>query len=234
MEEQPATYRGNLRLSYGENHHLEIVQKLPDVLGAIEWVIGLDSERPFVVDSAAGPPRVSVYIGLDRPIGHRDPPPRSSINVPANKSRWTSRNWGGSPPGGGLARPWGRGNVADSRATQVGYAFIHTAIDSHTRLAYSEVLGDEKAVTAIGFAGRAPRLVRRPRHHRRGRPDRQRFLLQGLRRSPPRSKPPAPATTGSHPDVPQWNGKVERFNRTLLDEWAYVRVYRSETARTTP
>jgi hypothetical protein len=63
VEEQPATYRGNLRLSYGENHHLEIVQKLPDVLGAIEWVIGLDSERPFVVDSAAGPPRVSVYIG---------------------------------------------------------------------------------------------------------------------------------------------------------------------------
>jgi hypothetical protein len=63
VEEQPATYRGNLRLSYGENHHLEVVQKLPDVLGAVEWVIGLDAERPFIVDSAAGPPRVSVYIG---------------------------------------------------------------------------------------------------------------------------------------------------------------------------
>lgn len=62
-EEQPATYRGNLRLSYGENHHLEIVQKLPDGIGTVEWVIGLDAERPFVVDSAAGPPRVSVYIG---------------------------------------------------------------------------------------------------------------------------------------------------------------------------
>ena len=43
--------------------------------------------------------------------------------------------------------------------------------------------------------------------------------------------------TGAHhhrlpPRRPQWNGKVERFNRTLLDEWAYVRVYRSEHTRT--
>ena len=37
----------------------------------------------------------------------------------------------------------------------VGYAFVHTAIDSHTRLAYSEVLPDEKAVTAVGFYQRA-------------------------------------------------------------------------------
>ena len=63
VEDQPATYRGNLRLSYGDNHHLEIVQKLPDAAGAVVWVIGLDSEQPFVVDSAAGPPRVNVYIG---------------------------------------------------------------------------------------------------------------------------------------------------------------------------
>ncbi len=35
------------------------------------------------------------------------------------------------------------------------------------------------------------------------------------------------------PRRPQWNGKVERFNRTLLEEWAYVRVYRSEQPRTT-
>ena len=41
------------------------------------------------------------------------------------------------------------------RATKVGYAFVHTAIDSHSRLAYSEVLPDEKAVTAIGFSQRA-------------------------------------------------------------------------------
>lgn len=137
----------------------------------------------------------------------------------------------GRIPAGGGWRAWGRGNVVESRVTKVGYAFVHTAIDSHTRLAYSEVLGDEKAVTAIVFAQRAlawftdlgitVEVVQTDngscykafaftaaieaigaRHHR----------------LPPRR--------------PQWNGKVERFNRTLLDEWAYVRVYRSEPART--
>jgi hypothetical protein len=63
VEDLPATYRGNLRLSYGDIHHLEIVQKLPDATGTVEWVIGLDRERPFLVDAASRPARVSVYIG---------------------------------------------------------------------------------------------------------------------------------------------------------------------------
>jgi hypothetical protein len=63
VAEAPATYRGNLRLSYGETHHIEVVQKLDDTNGAVMWVIGLDSPRPFAVDSATGPTRVSVYIG---------------------------------------------------------------------------------------------------------------------------------------------------------------------------
>ena len=96
----------------------------------------------------------------------------------------------------------GPGDAATSSSRvppKVGYTFVHTAIDSHTRLAYSEVLGDEKAVTAIGFCERAPRLVRRPRDHHRGRPDRQRLVLQGASRSPPRSKPPERAIIDSHP-----------------------------------
>ncbi|MET0627482.1 MAG: hypothetical protein ABW033_03385 [Acidimicrobiia bacterium] len=61
--EAPATYKGNLRLSYGETHHIDVVQKLDDVNGTVVWVIGLDSPRPFTVDSATAPTRVSVYIG---------------------------------------------------------------------------------------------------------------------------------------------------------------------------
>lgn len=64
----PPTYRGNLRLEYGETHHIDIVRKLPDGQdvdgkGTVQWVIGLDSVRPFVVDSTINPTRVSVYIG---------------------------------------------------------------------------------------------------------------------------------------------------------------------------
>jgi transposase InsO family protein len=137
----------------------------------------------------------------------------------------------GRIPAGGGWWAWGRGNVAESRATKVGYAFIHTAIDSHTRLAYSEVLDDERAVTAIGFYERAHGW----------------FAELGITIEVAQTDngscykayafTAAVTATGARhhrlpPRRPQWNGKVERFNRTLVEEWAYVRVYRSETART--
>lgn len=61
-EGEQDTYKGNLRLSYGRTHHLEIVQKLCDGDGTVRWVIGLDSVRPFVVDRAVDPIRISVLI----------------------------------------------------------------------------------------------------------------------------------------------------------------------------
>jgi transposase InsO family protein len=137
----------------------------------------------------------------------------------------------GRIPAGGGWRAWGRGNVTYHRTISVGYAFIHTAIDSHSRVAYSEVLLDEKAVTAIGFFERAHAW----------------FADLGVRIEcvqtdngscyKARAFTAAVEATGAHhhrlpPRRPQWNGKVERFNRTLLDEWAYVRTYRSERART--
>ncbi len=63
VDDHPPTYRGNLRLSYGKTNHLDSVLKLPDTKDSVQWVIGLDSMRPFLVDSAMNPPRVSIYIG---------------------------------------------------------------------------------------------------------------------------------------------------------------------------
>lgn len=59
----PHTYTGNLSLEYGDHHHLQIVRELPDGKNNIEWVIGLDSVRPFRVDRAEDPTRVTVLIG---------------------------------------------------------------------------------------------------------------------------------------------------------------------------
>lgn len=61
--DQQNTYKGNLRLSYGQSHHLQIVQKTCDGDATVNWVIGLDGVRPFVVDRAVDPIRVSVLIG---------------------------------------------------------------------------------------------------------------------------------------------------------------------------
>ena len=67
-EGNPSTYAGNLSLEYGDHHHLVIVRELPDSKDAagqdaVKWVIGLDSVRPFRVDRASNPPRVTILIG---------------------------------------------------------------------------------------------------------------------------------------------------------------------------
>jgi len=56
------TYKGNLRLRLDGMHHTEIVRKLIDGDGTVMWLIGLDAKRPFTVDAANNPPRVTVYI----------------------------------------------------------------------------------------------------------------------------------------------------------------------------
>ena len=61
--DHPATYLGGLLLQYGDHHHLVEVRKFDDALGSVRWVIALDGKRPFIVDSAMNPTRITVYIG---------------------------------------------------------------------------------------------------------------------------------------------------------------------------
>jgi len=64
--DRPPTYLGNLFLPIVAGHHLVMVRKLPDVPtapGQIVWVISLDEERPFAVDSSQYPTRVAILIG---------------------------------------------------------------------------------------------------------------------------------------------------------------------------
>ena len=60
----------------------------------------------------------------------------------------------GIPTGGGW-RIHGRGRAPTVKRSSIGYRFIHTALDDRTRLAYSEILADEQAVTAAAFWRRA-------------------------------------------------------------------------------
>jgi transposase InsO family protein len=135
-------------------------------------------------------------------------------------------------PGGGwrihgrAARTLRNGKAGRPR---LGYAFVHSAIDGYSRLAYSEVLDDEQGRTAGAFWQRAVAF----------------FAEHGITvervltdngscyRSRDFAAALGPIThTRTQPYRPATNGKVERFNRTLLAEWAYARAWTSEGQRT--
>jgi transposase InsO family protein len=131
-------------------------------------------------------------------------------------------------PDGGGHRKLGRS--ATIRPRGGGYTHVHTAIDAYSRLAYSEFAGVENAVNCVAFLDRAvawfaaqgieiERILTDNGNGYRSTPWKNRCAELGIRHT--RTKPYRPAT----------NGKVERFNRTLMDEWGYARVWRSETAR---
>ena len=113
----------------------------------------------------------------------------------------------------------------------VGWEYVHVAVDDATRLAYVEVLGDEKAKTAVAFLGRAVRFFRR----------------HGIRVERVMTDNGSPYVSTIHalacrilgirhlrtrPYRPQTNGKAERFIRTMLGGWAYGAVYGSSAERT--
>jgi transposase InsO family protein len=120
---------------------------------------------------------------------------------------------------------------AGRRRNKAGWDYVHVAIDDATRLAYAEVLCDEKATTAIGFLRRA--VVFFERHGFRV----ERLLTDNG--SPYVSTIHALACRQlrirhlrTRPRRPQTNGKAERFIRTLQDGWAYGAIYASSTERT--
>ncbi|HWL03001.1 MAG TPA: IS481 family transposase [Microbacteriaceae bacterium] len=112
----------------------------------------------------------------------------------------------------------------------LGIGYLHTVIDDHSRVAYVEMHGDEKAVTAIGVLRRAvawfaehgvavERVLSDNGSAYRSFAWRDACTELGIR--PKRTRPYRPQT----------NGKIERFHRTLADGWAYARFYSSETER---
>ena len=136
------------------------------------------------------------------------------------------------PDGGGWrAHRRAAASITRDHTTRVGCDYVHSLVDDHSRLAYSEILPDEKGTTCAGFLTRAADLLL-PRRHRPDRPDHDRQRL-GI----PLSLRQVVSDLGARqifikPHCPWQNGKVERLNRTLLTEWAYRQVFLTNQART--
>jgi transposase InsO family protein len=139
----------------------------------------------------------------------------------------------GRIPDGGGWRATGRaaGSTARDRSQRIGFDYVHCLVDDHSRLAYAEVLPDEKGLTCAGFLERAAEF----------------FAEHGISRIERVMTDNAWAYKWSlreicarlgarqifiRPHCPWQNGKAERFNRTLQAEWAYSRAYTTNTERT--
>ena len=135
-------------------------------------------------------------------------------------------------PDGGGHKIHGRAGTRNGSMSKRGggYTHIHTAIDAYSRLAYSEFAGTENTRNCVAFLARAVAwfaaqgitVERILTDNGNGyRSHHWAHLCSELGIKHTRTKPYHPAT----------NGKVERFNRTLLDEWAYARLWTSEASR---
>jgi transposase InsO family protein len=161
---------------------------------------------------------------LDRPTGrvvrrYEHAAPGDLIHVDVKKI--------GRIPDGGGWRVHGRQHRPNRHRGQ-GYSFLHTALDDHSRLAYSELLADERQETAAAFWARAAAYfgdcgitVHRVLTDN-GACYRSRVFRAALDDI---------VHKRTRPYRPQTNGKVERFHRTLADEWAYAAVYGSDAER---
>jgi transposase InsO family protein len=139
----------------------------------------------------------------------------------------------GRIPDGGGWRAHGRAAASASRdhIRKIGFDYVHSLVDDHSRLAYSEVLADEKGTTCAEFLGRAAAYfaghgITRIERVMTDNAWAYKYSLRGVI-----------AQLGARqvfikPHCPWQNGKVERLNRTLQTEWAYRQIFTSNAERT--
>lgn len=203
--------------------------------------IAFELDQLDIAVSCRSVTRLLAHLGLNRrttidPTGETNREPQKIVaERPGHMVHIDVKKTGRIPDGGGW-RVHGKGSIqakkvarTKKRGGKTGYVFLHSAIDGYSRLAYTEALPDEKAVTAVAFLDRA----------------RAWFAAHGITQierivtdngSCYRANAFTAAIGESRhqritPYTPRHNGKVERYNRILAEEFLYARTWHSEQER---
>lgn len=196
-----------------------------------------------------GPHRIAYALGMPRSTVERvlrrrglsrldaiDAPTRRIVRryeraTPGELVHIDVKKLGRIPDGGGW-RAHGRASPLRRRGDgQIGHDFFHVAVDDRSRVAYIEIHPNEQGATCAGFLTRAVAwfaghdvTIERVMTDNALNYRRSTVFQQALRDAEIRH-------IRTRPYRPQTNGKVERFNQTLKNEWAYNQIYQSNQLR---
>jgi transposase InsO family protein len=171
-------------------------------------------------------------LGLEQPRRYERSRPGELVHIDVKKlgriERGAGKRWGD----GKLSHYTGSYTDAAGRVhRKAGWEYVHVAVDDYSRLAYAEVLADERATTAVGFLRRALAYYRRHGIQvERVITDNGSAYISTIHALTCRQLGIRHLRT--RPRRPQTNGKAERFIRTMLAGWAYGAVYGSSKERT--
>jgi transposase InsO family protein len=171
-------------------------------------------------------------LGLEQPLRYEHSRPGELVHIDVKRLGRIQGGAGKRVTGGIKRNPDKRRfDAAGIERKTIGWEYVHVAVDDHSRLAYAEMLRNEKTTTAIGFLRRAIAFYRRHGIHvERVLTDNGSAYVSATHALA--CKALAIRHSRTRPYRPQTNGKAERFIRTLLDGWAYGAIYRSSTERT--
>jgi transposase InsO family protein len=194
-------------------------------------LLGIAASTIAAVLRRAGMPRLADVDRLTGELlrGRRHSQLRYEREHPGELLHVDVKKLGRIPDGGGWRI---HGRSEEVRGYGIGWDYVHVAIDDHTRLAYAEVLPDERVATCAGFLTRAAAwfaghgvqvrrvLTDNAKSYRIGKAWIAACAQLGITRR------------FIQPGRPWTNGKAERFNRTLQTEWAYATAWMTNDQRT--
>jgi transposase InsO family protein len=170
-------------------------------------------------------------LGLEQPRRYEWQRPGELVHIDVKKLGRIQGGAGKRVRGGQTRYTSSYTDAAGRRRNTVGWEYVHVAVDDYSRLAYVEVLADEKGATAAGFLRRAlaffARYGIRVERVLTDNGSAYRATVHALA-----CRALAVRHLRTRPYRPQTNGKAERFIRTLLNSWAYGAIYGSSRERT--